>query len=233
MWWGRNAVGVCSCWSSDVARCPLSVHVAVCLVWSRRSTQQQHLPAGDCSTWCSQPHWTGAGLCHSWQGCICHRIIQSNADLIYTVYTSAAAHSALRLAVDTRAGGKPDIRLEWKRHVDDPAERGCSRSRTTLGSTPTMPGGSHMTASLGGRYDPWLVKHSSEWVSAWIPSRSVSDLWWLSGGWGKIDVWRANYDYNLSVKMDLGREIMTLLIIANSQRHTHRQLAGSSQHCCL
>jgi len=41
--------------------------------------------------------------------------------------------------------------------VDDPAERGCSRLRTTLGSTPTMPGGSHMTASLGGRYDPWLV----------------------------------------------------------------------------
>jgi len=34
---------------------------------------------------------------------------------------------------------------------DDPAERGCSRLRTTLGSTPTTPGGSHMTASLGGR----------------------------------------------------------------------------------
>ena len=28
---------------------------------------------------------------------------------------------------------------------DDPAERGCSRSRTTLDSTPTTPGGSHMT----------------------------------------------------------------------------------------
>ena len=48
---------------------------------------------------------------------------------------------------------------------DDPAERGCSRSKTTLGSTPTTPGGSHMTASLGGRYDPWPVKRSSEWVS--------------------------------------------------------------------
>ena len=32
--------------------------------------------------------------------------------------------------------------------VDDPAECGCSRSRTTLGSSPTTPGGSHMTASL-------------------------------------------------------------------------------------
>ena len=33
---------------------------------------------------------------------------------------------------------------------DDPAECGCSRSRTTLGSTTTTPGGSHMTASLEG-----------------------------------------------------------------------------------
>ena len=45
---------------------------------------------------------------------------------------------------------------------DDPAERGCNRSRTTLGSTPTTPGGSKMTASLGGRYDPWPVKRSTD-----------------------------------------------------------------------
>ena len=45
---------------------------------------------------------------------------------------------------------------------DDPAERECSRSRTTLGSTPTTPGGSHITASLGGRYDPWPVKRSTD-----------------------------------------------------------------------
>jgi len=30
------------------------------------------------------------------------------------------AHSALRLAVDTRAGGKPDIRPEWKRQRGRP-----------------------------------------------------------------------------------------------------------------
>jgi len=41
-------------------------------------------------------------------------------------------------------------------------ERGCSRSKTTLGSTPTTPGASHMTASLGGRYDPWPVKRSTD-----------------------------------------------------------------------
>ena len=48
---------------------------------------------------------------------------------------------------------------------DDPAERGCSRSRTTLGSTPTTPGWSHMIASLGGRYDPWPVKRSTDWLT--------------------------------------------------------------------
>jgi len=58
---------------------------------------------------------------------------------------------------------------------DDPAERGCSRSRTTLGSTPTTPGGSHMTASLGGHYDSWPVKRSTDWLSDWL----------LRGGRGK------------------------------------------------
>jgi len=48
---------------------------------------------------------------------------------------------------------------------DNPAERGCSRLRTTLGSTSTMPGGSHMTASLGGHYDPWPVKRSTDWLT--------------------------------------------------------------------
>ena len=70
------------------------------------------------------------------------------------------AHSALLrilvLAVNRTSGQSGSA------SVDDPAERGCSRSRTTLGSTPTMPGGSHITASPGGRYDPWPVKRSSE-----------------------------------------------------------------------
>jgi len=34
---------------------------------------------------------------------------------------------------------------------DDPAERGCSRSRTTLGSTPMTPGGLHMSATTRGQ----------------------------------------------------------------------------------
>ena len=79
------------------------------------------------------------------------------------------AHSALRLALDTRAGGKPDVSASGlavnrtgSASEDDPAERGCSRSRTTLGSTPTTPAGSHMTASLGWRYDPWPVKRSTD-----------------------------------------------------------------------
>ena len=53
---------------------------------------------------------------------------------------------------------------------DDPAERGCSRSRTTLGSTPTTPGGSHMTASLGGAT---TRGRSSVPLTDWLTWRSV------------------------------------------------------------
>ena len=72
--------------------------------------------------------------------------------------------SNLLVILDARAGSKPDIRLEWSGSAseDDPAECGCSRSRTTLDSTPTTPGGSHMTASLGEHYDPWPVKRSTD-----------------------------------------------------------------------
>jgi len=58
---------------------------------------------------------------------------------VQRVPEATPAHSALRLAVDTRAGGKPDIGRSVSASEDDPSERGCSRSRTTLGSTPTTP----------------------------------------------------------------------------------------------
>ena len=46
------------------------------------------------------------------------------------------AHSALRLAVDARTGVKPRASGQsGSASEDDPAERGCSRSRTTLGVT--------------------------------------------------------------------------------------------------
>jgi len=48
---------------------------------------------------------------------------------------------------------------------DDPAERGCSRLKKTVGLTSTTPGGSRLTASLGERYDPSPVKRSNEWGS--------------------------------------------------------------------
>ena len=88
---------------------------------------------------------------------------------------------------------------------DDPAERACSRSKTTLGSTPTTPGGSHMTASLGGRYDPWPVKPSTDWLTDYVLGLSLhfihlihyivraaycdiglrcrDDVGWRLGGW--------------------------------------------------
>ena len=85
---------------------------------------------------------------------------------VWRLPEATPAHSVLRLAwlwtlveAVNRTSGR-----SGSASVDDPAERGCSRSRTTLGSTPTTHGGSHMTASLGGRCDPWSVKRFSEWV---------------------------------------------------------------------
>jgi len=75
---------------------------------------------------------------------------------------ASPAHFALHLTVDTRAGGKLDIRPEWKHQRGQPCRTWVQQieDNTTLGSTPTTPGGSHMTASLGRCYD--LVKRSSE-----------------------------------------------------------------------
>jgi len=72
------------------------------------------------------------------------------------------AHSALRLAVDTPAGGKPDIRPEWKRQRGRPCRTWVQQIEDDTGSTPTTPGGSHVTESLGGCYDPWPVKRSTD-----------------------------------------------------------------------
>ena len=63
--------------------------------------------------------------------------------------------SNLLVILDARAGGKPDIMSEWKRQRGRPC-------RTWVQQTPTTPEGSHMTAILGRRYDPWPVKLSSE-----------------------------------------------------------------------
>jgi len=110
---------------------------------------------------------------------ICLRRL-SNFGHVRRLPEATPAHSALRLAVDARTGGKPDIRPEWNcgsASEDDPAKRGCSRSRTTLGSTPTTPGGSHMTTSLGGCYDPWPVKRSTDWLTDWLTAnRTVNVL---------------------------------------------------------
>ena len=73
------------------------------------------------------------------------------------------AYSALRLAVDARAGGKPDIRPEWKRQRGRPCRTWVQQIEDDTGlNAKTTPGGSHMTADLGGRYDPWPVKRSTD-----------------------------------------------------------------------
>ena len=66
--------------------------------------------------------------------------------------------SNLLVTLDARAGSKPDIRPEWSASEDDPAERECSRSRTTLGSTPTTPG-------------PWRIAHDRK---SWRALRPVA-----------------------------------------------------------
>ena len=44
-------------------------------------------------------------------------------------YQLSPAHSALRLAVDTRAGGKADIRPEWKRQRGRPCRTWVAADR--------------------------------------------------------------------------------------------------------
>ena len=55
---------------------------------------------------------------------------------VWRLPEATPAHSALRLAVDARTGVKPRASGQsGSASEDDPAERGCSRSRTTLGVT--------------------------------------------------------------------------------------------------
>jgi len=77
-------------------------------------------------------------------------------------------HSALRLAVDARTGGKPEIRPEWKRQRGRPCRTWVQQIEDDTGLNANDPGGSHMTASLGGRYDPWPVKRSTDWLTVYI-----------------------------------------------------------------
>jgi len=49
--------------------------------------------------------------------------------------------------------------------------RSKTRFYRSLSIAPTTPGGSHMTASLGGRYDPWPVKRSTDWLTDWLKGK--------------------------------------------------------------
>ena len=73
---------------------------------------------------------------------------------------------------------------------DDPAERGCSRSRTTLGSTPTTPGGSQVLegATTRGRSSvpltdwltDWLIFNPKGWPLSWdLGSVSLLECEWV------------------------------------------------------
>jgi len=63
--------------------------------------------------------------------------------------------------LDARAGGKPDIRPESKRQRGRPCRTWVQQIEDDTGLN-AWTIGSHMTASLGGRYDPWPVKRSTD-----------------------------------------------------------------------
>jgi len=77
---------------------------------------------------------------------------------------SVPAHEALHLAVNTRAGHRPDDRPDWKRPrgrprhtLDPPASWGL-----TSGSLQMLLGTWPVIVMSGGRNDPSLAKRSNE-----------------------------------------------------------------------
>ena len=78
---------------------------------------------------------------------------------------ATSAHSALlRLAVDTRAGGKPDIRPEWKRQRGRPCRSmGAADRGRHMGSTPNTD-------------DAWRIAHDRKSWRALRPVRYRSSV---------------------------------------------------------
>ena len=105
------------------------------------------------------------------------------------------AHSALRLAVDTRAGGKPDTRPEWKRQRGRPCRTWVQQIEDDTG----------LNAN-----DAWRIAHDRkswrvlrpvagqafQWVSEWVSEHiTVSDARCVS--YNVIDVPRMPHTQGL------------------------------------
>jgi len=69
--------------------------------------------------------------------------------------------SNLLVILDACAGGKPDIRPKWKHQRGRPCRTWVQQIEDDTGLNANDAWGSYMTASLGGRYDPWPVKSST------------------------------------------------------------------------
>ena len=70
--------------------------------------------------------------------------------------------SNLLVILDARASGKPDIRPEWKRQRGRPCRTWVQQIEDDTGLNANDAWRIAMTASLGGRYDPWPVKRSTD-----------------------------------------------------------------------
>ena len=79
------------------------------------------------------------------------------------------AHSALRLAVDTRAGGKPVIRPEWKRHRRRPCWTWVQRIEDDTGLNANDAWRiAHDRKSWRALRHAWPVKRSTDWLTDWL-----------------------------------------------------------------
>jgi len=69
------------------------------------------------------------------------------------------AHSARRLAVNTRAVGKSDIKPQWKHQRGRPCRTWMQQIEDDIGLSAND---CYITVSIGGRYDLWPVKRSTD-----------------------------------------------------------------------
>jgi len=101
------------------------------------------------------------------QRSICSRISDRRVSVfghVRRLQESVPAHEALRLAVKTRSGHRPDDRPEWKRPHGRPRQTWIRQLETDVGyrTPPMLLGTWPVIVNSGGRNDPSPVKRSSE-----------------------------------------------------------------------
>ena len=97
---------------------------------------------------------------------ICSRIRDRRITMfghVRRLQESVPAHEALRLAVNTHTGVRPDDRLDWKRPRGRPRHTWIRQLEIDVGLILQLPPGIWpVIVKSGGRNDPSPVKQSSE-----------------------------------------------------------------------